>query len=159
MGQYVEFEGELVVDAVRGLTRVWKYGFKNAPSLLRNYWNASLMPLRPPYECLDRLMHPEGVDKNFEEYAVRCMAFALSWAHNNFVKWKVCQRLYVLHKLACWERLPSLRSLKKMVSNKKRRSEVERLREWCWPCGEGGERLSCQDDGLWRLIVSNVESC
>nr|WOX60413.1 fusion protein RdRp [Southern tomato virus] len=81
-----EFEDELRIDQEKGLSHRWEYRFKGAPKFLSCYWLEDGRPIRPSHENLEKLLYPEGVHANIDDYiaAVLSMVVDNPFNHHNF---------------------------------------------------------------------------
>nr|UEP55492.1 RNA-dependent RNA polymerase [Southern tomato virus] len=80
-----EFEDELRIDQEKGLSHRWEYRFKGAPKFLSCYWLEDGRPIRPSHENLEKLLYPEGVHANIDDYiaAVLSMVVDNPFNHHN----------------------------------------------------------------------------
>lgn len=83
--QWVEFHGEIVIDERAGLSHRWEYNFKGKPKFLSNFWLIDGQPIRPTADNLEKLLWPEGIHKDFDDYQTALMAMVVDnpWNHHN----------------------------------------------------------------------------
>ncbi|DAB41683.1 ORF1+2p [Erigeron breviscapus amalgavirus 2] len=81
---WVEFDGELVIDEAAGRSHRWEYIFKGRPKFLSNYWLPEGQPIRPTRDNLEKLLWPEGIHKDLNEYQAALMAMVVDnpWNHH-----------------------------------------------------------------------------
>lgn len=83
--RWEEFEGELVIDEAAGKSHRWEYSFKGKPKFLSNFWLSDGQPVRPTHDNLEKLLWPEGIHKDYDDYQAAVLAMVVDnpWNHHN----------------------------------------------------------------------------
>ncbi|DAZ91029.1 TPA_asm: fusion protein [Melastoma malabathricum amalgavirus 1] len=83
--KWVEFDGELTVDLASGKSHRWEYRFKGTPKFLSFHWLPDGRPIRPASKNLEKLLWPEGVHKDIDEYEAALFSMVVDnpWNHHN----------------------------------------------------------------------------
>lgn len=104
--QWVEFDGEIVIDEAAGKSHRWEYEFRGKPKFLSNYWLVDGQPIRPTSDNLEKLLWPEGIHEDFDDYQSALMAMVVDnpWNHHcvnhmlmRFVILQQLRRVTVVH--------------------------------------------------------------
>ncbi|DAZ91023.1 TPA_asm: fusion protein [Myosoton aquaticum amalgavirus 1] len=83
--RWVEIEGEMRICEAEGFSHRWKYSFAGCPSFLSCYWLEGGNSIRPAHVNLEKLLFPEGIHADIEDYeaAVISMAVDNPMNHHN----------------------------------------------------------------------------
>ncbi|DAZ91037.1 TPA_asm: fusion protein [Papaver atlanticum amalgavirus 1] len=85
LATWEEIHEEPVTDEEHGVSHRWKYQFEGRPCFLSCYWLENGDPIRPSFVNLEKLLWPEGVHQDIEDYeaAVISMAVDNPFNHHN----------------------------------------------------------------------------
>lgn len=83
--EWVPFAGPCPINQAAGRSHRWKYVFTNKPKFLANYFLPDGKPIRPAHDNLEKLLWPEGIHENIEDYqaAVLSMVVDNPFNHHN----------------------------------------------------------------------------
>lgn len=62
------FDENLHIDQESGLSHRWHYIFEGKLKFMSYYWLENGRPIRPTYVNTEKLLWPEGIHKNIEDY-------------------------------------------------------------------------------------------
>lgn len=65
---WVPIDGDMVIDEAVGLSHRWKYVFEGRPKFLSCYWEANGNPIRPSHINTEKLLWPEGIHEDIDDY-------------------------------------------------------------------------------------------
>nr|WKV32512.1 RNA-dependent RNA polymerase [Crown imperial amalgavirus] len=85
LAEWRPFIGRMRIDQAAGLSHRWKYNFEGKPKFLSCYWLGNGRPIRPTYVNSEKLLWPEGIHKDLEDYksAVVAMIVDNPWNQHN----------------------------------------------------------------------------
>ncbi|DAB41681.1 TPA_inf: ORF1+2p [Erigeron breviscapus amalgavirus 1] len=78
------FDGEVVIDEAAGRSHRWEYVFKGRPKFLSCYWLPGGQPIRPTSDNMEKLLWPEGIHEDIDDYQATVMAMVVDnpWNHH-----------------------------------------------------------------------------
>nr|DBA07007.1 TPA_asm: RNA-dependent RNA polymerase [Allium cepa amalgavirus 1] len=82
---WIPIDGEPIIDQAQGLSHRWQYVFRGKPKFLSAYWLEDGRPIRPTHVNAEKLLFPEGIHKDIEQYesAVLSMIVDNPYNHHN----------------------------------------------------------------------------
>ncbi|DAZ91035.1 polyprotein [Ophrys amalgavirus 1] len=82
---WVRFEGELDINEREGKSHRWRYNFFKKPKFLANFFLPDGRCIRPAKDNLEKLLWPEGLHKDIEDYEAALMSMVVDnpWNHHN----------------------------------------------------------------------------
>ncbi|DAB41685.1 TPA_inf: ORF1+2p [Festuca pratensis amalgavirus 1] len=75
--EWVRFEGQLYINQEEGHSHRWQYRFKGKPKFLSCYWLQDGRPIRPASDNVEKLLFPEGIHKDIDDYIAAVLAMVV----------------------------------------------------------------------------------
>nr|WCJ13316.1 putative RdRp [Festuca pratensis amalgavirus 1] len=75
--RWVKFEGQLRINQEEGYSHRWQYRFNGKPKFLSCYWLQDGRPIRPASDNVEKLLFPEGIHKNIDDYIAAVLAMVV----------------------------------------------------------------------------------
>nr|AWH55632.1 fusion protein [Rubber dandelion latent virus 2] len=99
LAKWVEFDGELEIDLDSGKSHRWEYVFKGKPKFLSNYWLLEGQPIRPTTDNLEKLLWPEGIHDDLDDYQAALTAMVVDNVWNHHLVNHMMMRYVIIQQL------------------------------------------------------------
>nr|WEQ50384.1 ORF1+2P [Lily amalgavirus 2] len=96
---WVPFEGRCPIDQAAGRSHRWQYVFRGKPKFLSCYWLPNGMPIRPSSDNLEKLLFPEGIHGDIDDYIQAVVSMLVDNPFNAHNVNHLMHRFCIAHQL------------------------------------------------------------